>query len=118
MKIDKKTPYGGIDISLDAIACVAQTAAKSCYGVVGLSRRNSVLDAAKEILSAEKIEEGIYVRKIGKEYEIDIYLCCAEGVKLPEILSQTQKRVAYDLEKAFGIGFKGINVYVTSVQEA
>ncbi|MCR5348020.1 MAG: Asp23/Gls24 family envelope stress response protein [Bacilli bacterium] len=117
MSIDKKTPYGGIDISLEAIASVAGGAASECYGVIGLVPRGSITDAAKEVLRMEEYVKGIYTRKVKKGYEVDIYLCCAYGVKLSEVLAEVQKRVQYELEKAFGIRFKAVNVFVVDIRE-
>ena len=117
MKIDKKTPYGDIDISIEAIASIAGTAAESCYGVIGLAPRASIRDAVSEILKLEDYKKGVYVRKGKKGFEVDIYLTCAYGIKLSEILSEAQKRVKYELEKAFDIKFAKINVYAVNIKE-
>ena len=110
MKIDKKTPHGGIGISVEAIASIAGKAVEGVYGVVGLAPRSSLIDAAKEVLRREELVEGIYVRKLAKGgYEVDAYVCCAEGVKIPEVLSEAQKRIAYEIERAFGVS-AAINV--------
>lgn len=118
MNIDKKTPYGGIDISMEAIASVAGNAASECYGVIGLVPRASLADAAREVLRLEEYVKGIYARKGKKGYEVDVYLCCAYGVKLSEVLSEVQKKVKYELEKAFGVHFASVNVFVVDIKEA
>lgn len=117
MNIDKKTPYGGIDISLEAIASVAGGAASECYGVVGLVPRGSLADAAREVLRLEDYVKGVYARKGKKGYEVDVYLCCAYGVKLSEILAQVQKKVKYELEKTFGVAFASVNAFVVDIKE-
>ena len=117
MKIDKKTPYGDIDISLEAIASIAGAAASECYGVIGLSARSSLAEAAKEVLHRDDFAKGVYARKGRKGFEVDVYLCCAYGVKLSEILAEVQKKVKYELEKTFAIRFAAINVFVNRIQE-
>lgn len=117
MKIDKKTPYGDIDISIEAIASVAGQAAEGCYGVVGLAPRALLRDAVSEILKIEEYKKGVYVRKAKKSFEVDVYLTCAYGVKLSEILSEAQKKIKYELEKTFDIKFSKINVYAVYIQE-
>ena len=118
MNIDKKTPYGGIDISMEAIASIAGSAASECYGVIGLVPRNSLADTAREILRLEEFFKGVYARKGKKGYEVDVYLCCAYGVKLSEVLAEVQKKVKYELEKNFSVHFASVNVYVVDIQEA
>ena len=118
MKVDKKTPYGGIDISLEAIASIAGGAASECYGVIGLVPRGKLADAAREVLRMEEYVKGIYTRKGKKGYEVDVYLCCAYGVKLSEVLAEVQKRVKYELEKTLGVRFASVNVYVVDIKEA
>lgn len=118
MKIDKKTPHGGIGISIDAIASIAGEAVEGVYGIVGLVARNGLIDAAREVLKIEDYQKGMYVRKLSKgNYEVDAYVCCAEGVKIPEVLSEAQKRIAYEIQRAFGVK-AAINVYCLSIEEA
>ena len=117
MSIKEKTPYGGINISTEAIATVAGRAASECYGVLGLSSKNSLRDNIFELLKAEDYTKGVYARKGKKGYEVDVYLYCAYGVKLNEILSEVQKRVKYVLEKTFEVKFPSVNVFVTDVRE-
>ncbi|MBO5528421.1 MAG: Asp23/Gls24 family envelope stress response protein [Bacilli bacterium] len=118
MNIDKKTPYGGIDISMEAIASIAGSAAIECYGVIGLVPRGSLADTAREILRLEEYVKGVYARKGKKGYEVDVYLCCAYGVKLSEILAEVQKKVKYELEKNFSVHFASVNVFVVDIKEA
>ena len=117
MNIDQKTPLGGIDISSEAIASVAGSAAGECYGVLGLVPKSALAEAAKEILRIEEYVKGVYVRKAKKGFEVDVYIACAYGVKLSEVASEVQKRVRYELEKTFDIKFAAVNVYVMDIQE-
>ena len=119
MNIDKKTPLGGIDISSEAIASVAGSAASECYGVVGLVPKSALAETAKELLRMDEYVKGVYVRG-GKRggFEVDVYVACAYGVKLSEVASEVQKRVRYEIEKTFEVKLSAVNVYVIDIQEA
>ena len=113
MTIDKKTPYGGINISMEAISVVAGTATAECYGVVGITSRN--LEYGKT-LEKEDFTKGVISRKGKDGYEVDLYIIVAYGVKITEVITEVQKKVKYVLEKTFDIKFKAINVYVQSMK--
>lgn len=113
MTIDKKTPYGGINISMEAISVVAGSATSECYGVVGISSKNL---EHSETLTKENYTKGVMVRKGKEGYEVDLYIIVAYGVKITEVITEVQKKVKYVLEKTFDIKFKAINVYVQSMK--
>jgi uncharacterized alkaline shock family protein YloU len=117
MNIDKQTPYGGIDISQEAIASVVGKAVCDCYGVAGLASKASLRDVASEILKTKDYVKGIYCKKAKQGYEIDVYLYVYYGVKIPEILSEVQKKVKYVLQQTFEIKPHKVNVYVQDIKE-
>lgn len=116
MTIDKQTPYGGINISMEAISSVAGSATAECYGVVGLSSKNSIRENINEMLTKENYHKGVITRKGKDGYEVDIYIIVAYGVKITEVISEVQKKVKYVLDKTFDIKFKAINVYVQGIK--
>ena len=115
MTIDKQTPYGGINISMEAIGAIAGTSAMECYGVLGLAPKASK-DNVFEILKKEDIHQGIAARKGKDGYEVDLFIVIAFGVKVTEVVAEVQKKVKYVLEKTFDIKFKSINVYVQGIK--
>src|SRR5574344_1803744 len=117
MTIDKKTPYGGIDISTEAIASIAGNAAIECYGVVGLANKNSIRENINELLKSNNYSKGVVCKKGKDGYIVEVYIVVAYGLKITEIVSEVQNQVKYFLEKAFDIKFKSINVYVQSLKE-
>ena len=117
MNLEHKSPYGEIDISMEAIASIAGQAASECYGVVGLAPRPSLRSAVNEILNIEDYVNGVYCRKSKKGFEVNVYLCCAYGVKLSEVLAEVQKKVKYELEKSFSAKIASINVFVVDIKE-
>ncbi len=117
MVIDKSTPYGGIEVSIEAVAQVAGEAATSCYGVTGLAPKNSLRENINELLNTD-FKRGVYCRHAKKGgYEVDIYIYVAYGVKITEVASEVQKKVRYDLETTFKMPFKQVNVIVVDIKE-
>ena len=115
--VSKRTEFGGIEVSNSAIASIAGNATRECYGVVGLASKSHLRDNIYELLQVEEFNKGIYVKKTQKGYSVDIYVICAYGVKIPEVVSEVQKRVKYVLEKSFQVKFHSVNVYVQEVKE-
>ena len=117
MDIDKKTQYGTINITLDAVAAVAGNAATECYGVVGMSSRHSIKDEINELLKKENYSKGVYVKKNSKGLiEVDIYIVVGYGLRITEIISSVQKTVKYALERAFNVNLSAVNVYVQGIK--
>ena len=116
MDIDKKNEFGSINISNDAIAQVAGNAAAQCYGVVGMSNKRNLKSEIREILKIENYSKGVSVSKRKDTFEVDLYIVVGYGLRITEIVSLVQKKVAFDLEKTFNLKFSKINVYVQGVQ--
>ena len=116
MNIDTKTPYGGIDISLEAVASVVGKAVCDCYGVAGLAAK-VVTAKSNDILKPEEYSKAVRVKKGKQGYEIDVYLFLCFGVKIPEILSEVQKKVKYVLQQTFDLRPQAVNVFVQDMKE-
>lgn len=116
MDIDKKTKYGVINITSDAVAQVAGNAASQCYGVVGMAEKKSIRSEINELLKIENYNKGIFVKKVKDSFEVDIYIVVGYGLRITEIVSAVQKKVKFDLERAFNMNFAAINVYVQGVK--
>jgi len=115
MNIDKQTPFGGINISIQAIGNVAGNAAMECYGVLGLSDRKDfkIID---NLLLKKDYYKGVFPHKEKEGYAVDLYIVVAYGIKITEIVSEVQKKVKYVLEKTFDVKFKAINVFVQGIK--
>ncbi len=121
MAVNKKTKYGEIKISEEAIAQVAGEAATSCYGVMGLvpapSLNGVLYEGVNKFLKNTDYVKGVYCHKTKSGYQVDVYVVVAYGVKLTEVIGEVQKKIAYDLKNVFPIDTWEINVYVADVQE-
>lgn len=115
MVINQDTPNGKINITGEAIATVTAETALGCYGVVGLTKKDSTHEI--DILEANEYPKGVFVRNTKNGYEVYLYIVVAYGVKITEIAAEVQKRVKYVLEKTFDIRFNMINVYIHGVKQ-
>jgi len=117
MAIDKKTPFGGITISNQAIETVANDAALNCYGVVSLTHKQRTSNTLDQLLKRDPKEPlGAVAKKTNDGWVVDIYVIVAFGIKITEIISGIQEQVKYVLERKFDIKFKAINVFIEGVK--
>ncbi len=117
MVIDKQTPYGNIKINDEVILDIVAGEVKECYGVVGLADKSLLRASMEEMLKLDSLNKGIVIKKNKDQYSIDVYVVCAYGTKISEIVSEVQKRVRYALDKALGLKLASCNIYVQSLKE-
>jgi len=116
MPIERNTKLGNIQISEDVIATLAGGVVAECYGVVGMASKNLLKDGFAELLGKENYSRGILVRKSEDRYELDLYIVLSFGVKISEVVTEVQKKVKYELERAFDLKFDAINIYVQGIR--
>ena len=118
MAKNKIKAYKGVNISLSAIASVAGDATMECYGVTGLAPKNQLSDEINTLLKISDYSKGIYVKGDSKKgYQIGVYIYIANDVKITEVLTEVQKRVAYELKKTFSIPLLSVDVFVVDIKE-
>ncbi len=115
MPVNTKTNYGQIKIADNAIAALAGTAVAECYGVVGMTGKN-IRDGINYLLKKENYSKGVIVRNKNNGIEIDLYTVLIDGVRIPEVVNEIQKRVKYSLEKTLNMDVLEVNVYVESIR--
>lgn len=116
MPIESNTKLGSINISTEAIATLAGGVVAECYGVVGMASQKVLKDGLAELLRKENYSKGVVVSKRDGDFELDLYVIISFGVKISEVVSEMQKKVKYELERALDQEFKAINVYVQGVR--
>ena len=116
MNISKKTPLGQINISPEAIGQLAASAALSSYGVIGIAEKTLLREPSLTPLKVKDYNKGVFISKSKDAFVVDLYLICAYGVKMTEIITEVQKKVKYDLEKKFTVRFMAVNVYIQSIK--
>ena len=117
MSVNKKTTYGKINITSKAIASVVGDAALECYGVVGLSTKGGIRGKIDSVLSKDDYSKGVSVLQTRTSVSISLYLVISSGVKITEVLSEVQKKVAYVVSKTFELKVNKVNVYAVSLRK-
>ncbi|MCH4012961.1 MAG: Asp23/Gls24 family envelope stress response protein [Solobacterium sp.] len=116
MPVEKKTNYGNISVSDEAIASLAGSIITECYGVVGMASRQVLRDGWAELLNRDNATKGVVVRKAEDGIEVDLYIIISFGVKISEAVREAQKKVKYVLEKTLGVNIAAVNVFVQGVR--
>ncbi|MCI6746110.1 Asp23/Gls24 family envelope stress response protein [Erysipelotrichaceae bacterium Oil+RF-744-GAM-WT-6] len=116
MTVERKTNYGNINVSEEAVASLAGGVITECYGVVGMASRKLVRDGWAELLGKENYTKGVVVRRTDSGLEIDLYIIVSFGVKISEVVQEAQKKVKYVLEKSLSEEIAAVNVFVQGVQ--
>ncbi len=116
MTVEKKTNYGSIKVSEEAVASLAGGVITECYGVVGMASRKFVKDGLAELLKKENYTKGVVVRRNDNGLEIDLYIMVSFGVKISEVVQEAQKKVKYVLQRSLSEEIAAVNVFVQGVQ--
>lgn len=116
MTVEKKTNYGSISVSEEAVASLAGGVITESYGVVGMASKQILKDGWAELLKKENYTKGVVVRNGKTGLEIDLYIVVSFGVKISEVVTEAQKKVKYMLEKSLSQEVAQVNVFVQGVR--
>ncbi len=116
MSIEKTTKYGNVNISTEAIASLAGGVVTECYGVVGMASQKLFKDGLADLLKKENYAKGVVVKEVDDTLELDLFIIVSNGVKIPQVVNEVQKKVKYILENTLELEFSKINVYVQGVK--
>ena len=108
------TPLGSIQVSPRAIATIAFHAARSSYGVVGLSSKNFVNGITKALVKDPT--HGVEVKYDGKTITIDLYIVVEYGTNLKSVAESIINTVSYQVERALGMSVKDVNVHIQGLR--
>ena len=115
MPINRKTKFGQINISDNAIASLAGTTVNECYGVVGMISKNYLVDGYSALLKKENYSKGVVIKDRKEGIQVDVYVVFSYGVKISEVIIELQKRVKYSLENTLNIDIDSVNVHVEGI---
>lgn len=116
MTVEKKTDFGSIRVTEDAVAALAGGVITECYGVVGMSSKKLLKDGWAELLRKENYTRGVVVHRNENGLVIDLFIIVSFGVKISEVVQEAQKKVKYVLEKSLSEEIVAVNVFVQGVQ--
>ena len=115
MSVERKTNYGSISVSEEAIASLAGGVITECYGVVGMASKQVLKDGWAELLNKENYSRGVRVKETENGLD-DLYIIACFGVKISEAVKEAQKKVKYVLEKTLTVDVNRVNVFVQGVR--
>ncbi|NCB34115.1 MAG: Asp23/Gls24 family envelope stress response protein, partial [Erysipelotrichia bacterium] len=95
MTVEKRTDYGNISVSADAVASLVGGVITECYGVVGMASKQLLKDGWAELLKKENYTRGVVVRRTENGLTVDLYIIVSFGVKISEVAQEAQKKVKY-----------------------
>lgn len=116
MSVERKTNYGSISVSEEAIASLAGGVITECYGVVGMASKQVLKDGWAELLNKENYSRGVRVKETENDLDVDLYIIACFGVKISEAVKEAQKKVKYVLEKTLTVDVNRVNVFVQGVR--
>ncbi len=116
MSIKRTNEYGNINVSTEAIATLVGGAISECYGIVGMASKKLFRDGLAELLKTENYSKGVVIKEVNGVTTLELYIVVLYGVKISQVVVETQKNVAYVLKKALDLEFDNINIYVQGVK--
>jgi len=108
------TPLGSIQVSSRAMATIAYHAARSSYGVVGLTSKNLVNGITKALVKDPT--HGVEVKYDGKSITIDLYIVVEYGTNLKSVADSVINTVSYQVEKTLGMEVEEVNVHIQGLR--
>jgi uncharacterized alkaline shock family protein YloU len=106
---------GDLVIPNEVIAQIVGLTVLECYGVVGMAAR-SLTQGVAGLLSRERIDQGVGVRREGESLAIDLYVIVEYGLNLAEVASTVRSRVQYTVEKLTGLTVGAVQIHVQGVR--
>ena len=106
---------GDLVIPNEVIAQIVGLTVLECYGVVGMAAR-SLTQGVAGLLSRERIDQGVGVRREGDSLGIDLYVIVEYGLNLAEVASTVRSRVQYTVEKLTGLTVGAVQIHVQGVR--
>lgn len=105
---------GRIEVSPAAIASLANQAALSSYGVVGLVPKNLATGIASAL--SRESRRGVEVHIQDGRIIIDLYVIVEYGTRIASVARSVMNVVKFTVERALGVPVAEVNVYVQGLR--
>ncbi|MBO5215728.1 MAG: Asp23/Gls24 family envelope stress response protein [Clostridia bacterium] len=115
MSVNTVNAYGRITVTEEAIAEVAGSSARECYGIVDLVPKK-LSDNIADLLRKKKSSRGVRVLTNGDRIFIDLYVVMKYGVSIDAVAQTLKNTVRYDVEKFTGMFVDTVNVNVIGIR--
>ncbi len=113
MSANERNNSGGVVVSDDVIAKIAEVAAKDVPGVKGLALRTSDLRSIVKDRSVKPIQ----IKMLSGAMEITMYITLREGVRIPDVCEAVQKGVKSSVQSMTGCPVTKVNVIVDDLEQ-
>lgn len=113
-----ENPNGYIEITNAYFATLVGRAAQSCFGVTGMvngSAYESIVSAIKSKATGEKFNQGVYVKSVDGQLQIELHISVSYDVNITAIVDSIINKVRYTVEEATDLKVNTVNVYVDAL---
>lgn len=117
LKSTAKTDLGRIQISDEAIAEMASTAALRVTGVAGMGASGRV-ESLAQILGVERGGRGVLVELRGRELSLRLSILVDFGAEVAEVGLSVQEAVAAAVEQMTGLDVRDVDIAIQGVRTA
>jgi len=111
---EETTNLGGIHVSPNAVATIANRAILESYGVVGLAPMN-IADGIVKSITREP-SKGVTVQYNGEDIDIEVNIIVEYGTRINSVAESVKNTVRYHVEKALGLKVNSVSVHVAGLR--
>ncbi len=111
MAVKMQNENGAVVVSTSVIAQIAGAVATRCYGVVGMSYKNTA-DGLVSLLRWDNLTKGIRIFTEAEKICIDLHIIVEYGINIGVICNSIMNNVRYSVESmtGFKVGKVCVNV--------
>jgi uncharacterized alkaline shock family protein YloU len=114
--VEEAPPTGGsFIIANEVIAQIVGLTVLECYGVVGMAA-TSLSQGVARLLSRERLDQGVSVRRERDGLAIDLYVVVEYGLNLAEVAANVRSRVQYQVEKLTQMPVHSLQIHIQGVK--
>jgi uncharacterized alkaline shock family protein YloU len=114
--VEEAPPAGGsFTIANEVIAQIVGLTVLECYGVVGMAA-TSLSQGVARLLSRERLDQGVSVRRERDGLAIDLYVVVEYGLNLAEVAANVRSRVQYQVEKLTQMPVHSLQIHIQGVK--
>jgi uncharacterized alkaline shock family protein YloU len=111
-----RDPYlGRIEVSLNAISSIVGQAVLECYGVVGMTPKDS-REYVTAHLPRAKLRRGVHLKQSGGQIFVEVFVIVEYGTRVSEVATGIKNRVKYVVERYTGLPVAAVNVHVKGLR--
>jgi uncharacterized alkaline shock family protein YloU len=106
---------GSFTITNEVIAQIVGLTVLECYGVVGMAA-TSLTQGVARLLSRERLDQGVSVRRERDGLAVDLYVVVEYGLNLAEVAANVRTRVQYQVEKLTQMPVHSLQIHIQGVK--